>query len=67
MSAEEIKGKTDSEIQELWNELARVFEGMKPRPRVAVVGFFELSRETERRNLVLDKDKFGKIILKSKP
>lgn len=58
-----LTGKTNGEIQKLWNDLSRAFEG---KGNKCPVGFLELSRETERRGLVLDKNKFGNIILQPK-
>jgi len=53
----------DNEIQGLWNDLAISFEEVKMNKPGATVGFFQLSRETERRGLQIDKDSYGKIIL----
>lgn len=68
MTTKEIQAATDIEIKNLWNELAMLFETFKDqeRPRVAVVGFFQLSRETERRGLKIDRNIIGEIILTPK-
>ncbi len=70
MKAEELMRLSDKELAGLWNDLASVFElrnGQNERPRPVVVGFFQLSRETDRRGLRLDKHEiFGDIILTAK-
>lgn len=68
MTKQEIQQLTNTELARLWNDLASVFDwGQQERPRSVVVGFFQLSRETERRGLVIDKHEiFGDIILKPK-
>jgi len=58
-----LTNKTNGEIAKLWNDLSRAFE----KKGNCSVGFLELSRETERRGLVLDKNKLGNIILQPKP
>lgn len=68
MEKVDLKGMTDKEIAKLWNDLAVCFEVIKSnRPRAIVVGFFELSKETDRRGMQMGKDKFGRIILEPKP
>lgn len=68
MTAKELEAKTDKQIADLWNELAIFFEkgSPVPRPDTVVVGFFQLSNETQRRKLELSKDHLGKIILEPK-
>ncbi len=68
MTKAEIEALNDQQIQKLWNELSLFFQKGSPLPRPdnVVVGFFQLSRETERRGLQIGKDKAGKIILEPK-
>lgn len=69
MKQDELIQKSDSEIQTLWNELSKFFDKdywQGERPKTVVIGFFQLSRETERRGLEIDKNKMGNIILKPK-
>lgn len=70
-----IQQKTDRELQVLWNQMANVFEepGVLPmtQPKhpgdsFKTLGILALSRETERRGLVMDKNLYGEIILKPK-
>lgn len=61
----DLKPMTDIEIAGFWNDWANCFEVVGQRPRSGV-GFFQLSRETERRCLQLGKDRLGKIILEPK-
>lgn len=51
------------ELAALWNTLAKAFEGKGK----CEVGFLELSRETRKRGLELNKSKMGNIILQQKP
>lgn len=65
---QDLTGKTDQELEKYWNELAACFEGFRrsETDRRFIVGFFSLSKETERRGLEFGKDRFGKIILQPK-
>lgn len=68
MTKAEVEALTVQELTKLWNELSLFFQKGSPLPRPdnVVVGFFQLSRETERRGLQIGKDKAGKIILEPK-
>lgn len=55
---------SNADIAKHWNNLAAAFEGKKLIG--TPVGFFLLSKETDRRNLQLAQDRFGKIILQPK-
>lgn len=62
MSIAQLKQLTDAELQQLWMKFYKAFEGKKVEmPRI---GILSLSRETKRRNLELEKNVFGDIILK---
>jgi hypothetical protein len=52
-------------LANLWNQIAKVFDGAKKE--TTEVGILQLSRETERRNLELVQNKFGKIVLEERP
>lgn len=68
MSKEEIQAMPVEDLTKIWNGIAACFDrgqGLSLQSRHPI-GFLMLSRETERRGLEIDKDKFGKIILKQK-
>lgn len=65
----DLKNKTDIEIAAMWNELAKIFKSNESlvENQKSMVGILQLSRETERRKLVMSETKFGKIVLEPKP
>lgn len=65
LTEQQLQAKTNLEIAELWNSLAKIFKGNNniQTNGKAVVGFLQLSRETKRRGLELSETKFGRIIL----
>lgn len=65
LSEQQLKSKTDVEIAELWNILAKIFKNKNnvETNQTCTVGFLQLSRETKRRGFELHETKFGKIIL----
>ena len=61
MSLQELQAMTDEQLQKLWNDIGKAFEGMKKN--VPKVGIFQLSKETDRRGLKLGPGRYNKDII----